>query len=590
MMQNEHLENIPEAIVSPDKSKFSFVWILPVLAGILGLWLMMKTLSETGPVITLQFKTAIGLVAGKTKIRYRDIDVGDVLSISFTDDLSKVIVKIQMNPVVGKSLNQQSQFWVVRPRINSSQVSGLNTLISGAYIAVDPGKDGQTENSFIGLEEPPSVTSDTQGTIFHLKSDGLGSLSVGSPVYFRQIEVGEVVSYKLSDNYEAINIAVIVRPPHDQFIYKDTRFWNIGGFDLALDAQGINLEVESLTSLLSGGISFVTPASVSSNQKVPEKHYFHLYKNLKQSQEKPIMQHFPYVLYFNDTVRGLAVGAPVELRGIRVGTVQEISMERDNNTGLLRIPVMVEIEPERVPTAELNNHQQRGEVDVGLIIMDQLVKEGLRARLQTGNFLTGKLFVELDFFPDDEKQTISYQGQYPELPTIPNALSGIANNLNGLLTKLNSLPIEALGGNLLKSSVALKTLLESKNWLNMVESLGQITKQASQLVATLNKDIPPVINKLDQGVGHASEVFANVNQQLPILVKNLATTLTVAQSTLIKAETALISANRLMSNEGEVGTKLQQTLDELSAAARSIRVMADYLERHPEALLQGKER
>lgn len=463
-----------------------------------------------------------------------------------------------------------------------SGFSGLGTIISGAYIAVDPGAGTDSQRTFVGLEQPPIITSDTPGTVYHLKSEGLGSLSIGSPVYFRQIPVGEVTGYHLSEDHRSVNIALFVRKPHDQFVFKQSRFYNVAGFDLGLGAEGVNLEVESLTSLLSGGVAFKTPIHTQPFILAEAEHIFHLFKNHEKSQEQPITHRYPYVLYFTDTVRGLAVGAHVELRGIRIGTVQEISMERDHDSGEIKIPVIVEIEPERVPTAGLNrDEQQDNELKVSLKYVEQLVKEGLRARLQTGNFLTGQLYIELDFFPEEPIVMVGNHKLYPEIPTLPRPLLGIAASANRILNKLDAFPIHKIGNNVENMTAALAVIAKSEEWMMLLKTMQQVIDNANKMMVMLSKDVPNV-------VGHTDQLVTSVNKKMPAVMDELNKTLIVTKGALKKAEKTMTSMNQMMSPDGEISNSLKQTLEELSLAARSIRVMAEYLERHPEALIKGK--
>jgi paraquat-inducible protein B len=531
----DNLDQLPEAVVDTEHKGFPVVWLLPIVALAVGGWLLYKTFSERGPEVVISFQTAEGIEEGKTKIKYRDVTIGQVTTVRFADDLSRVLVTAELVPGMERHLSDATKFWVVRPRVGGGQVSGLGTLISGAYIAMDPRAGGKSVRNFVGLEKPPIVTSDVEGTSYRLRASKLGSLSVGSPVYFRQFVVGEITEYQLAENHDYVDIGIFVRSPHDQFVRRGSRFWNVGGVDLSLDASGIRVEMESLVALMTGGIAFETPAELSDSGKAPENKLFTLYENYAKSVEQPITEGFPFVLNFADTLRGLSVGAPVELRGIRVGTVTAIEPRLVAEAGEVRIPVRIDLEPERTLTA-----QEREGLDEAALKkrlqehIAYLVERGLRARLQTGNLLTGQLFVEFDLFPDEKPAQVNFAGEHPELPTLPRPLAGITASVSRLLEQLEQLPLK------------------------------QTVKDLDALVVSVNT----LVERMDK--------------EMPGLAQDSRATLQAAADTLSALE-------GLASKDGEIGNQLYNALSELQAAARSIRVMSEYLERHPEALLKGKD-
>lgn len=533
---------IPEAILEEESRGVPVIWLLPLVALLVGGWLLYKTLSEKGTEVVIQFSTAEGIEEGKTRIKYRDVSIGQVTKVRFGDDLSHVLVTAQLVPGMEDHLTATTQFWVVRPRIGAAGVSGLETLVSGAHVAMDPGAGGKSARRFQGLEKPPIITSDQQGTRYYLEADSLGSLAVGSPVYFRQIVVGEVIEYDLAEDHQQVNIGVFIRAPHDRFVRGNSRFWNVGGVDVSVDASGVKLETGSLVTLLTGGIAFETPLSLRNEEPVAEDTAFHLFDTYSESKERTITKRYPYVVNFTDTVRGLSVGAPVEFRGIRVGTVTDITVRIDNDTNEITIPVLIEMEPERV----FDQDQLKGMSDEELgrrnrLSVERLVERGMRARLQTGNLITGQLFVELDIFPDAAPARVSYTGNYPQLPTVPRPLSGITASVNRLLDRLENAPLE-----------------------EVLNNLDELVMSANQLLRTLNRETPDLAGELRQ-----------TNQE--------------ARDMLQAATQTLQSLQGATTRDGEMGNTLLKTLEEMRAAARSIRLMAEYLERHPESLLQGKE-
>ncbi len=347
----EHLRSpadLPEAQVV-NRDRISLVWLLPVLAVLVGGWLAYKTLSERGPIITVEFKTAAGLTAGKTKVKFKDVDIGDVTAIDVSDDLSKVIVTAELTHGSEKFLTDQTRFWVARPRVTASRVSGLETLLSGAFIAIDPVGAGKEQRHFVGLPEPPVITTDEPGTSFRLRSPTLGSLNLGSPVYYRHIRVGQVIDFELDKDGRAVTIEVFVTQPHDKLVLTNTRFWNASGIDMKLSADGISLDTESLLSVLLGGVAFDNPDTIESlGEAANADQFFPLYPNRAEAHERVYLDKERYLLIFGGSVRGLNIGAPVVLRGIKVGQVLDIQLKFDVDKLDFYIPVLIEIEPERI--------------------------------------------------------------------------------------------------------------------------------------------------------------------------------------------------------------------------------------------------
>jgi len=522
---------IPEAVLEPAWS-FSIIWLVPLVAALIGGWLVYRTLSEKGPEITITFKSAEGLEAGKTKIKYKEVEVGVVEAMSLSQDLSNVVVSASLIKGFEDYLTDKTRFWVVKPRISAGEVSGLGTLFAGAYISVDPNKKGKRAQSYMGLDRPPIVTNDLPGSSFVLRADRLGSLDTGSPIYYRQLRVGEVESFLLSGDGKSVDIKIFIHSPYDRFVLKNTRFWNAGGMDFSMDANGIKVNTESIVSIMLGGIAFDTPVNLEDSEPAKADDIFTLYGNHHDALQKTYAVKDYWIINFTGSVRGLAAGAPVEFRGIRVGQVLDINLTIDVEKLDFSIPVLIEIEPESIfktatsPAAEIRKKY-----------MALLVKKGLRAQLKTGNFLTGQLFVDLNFYPDAPLQTIVWKDKYSELPSIQTPLDEIVASLTKTLDRINKFPFEEIGAD---ARLA-------------VQGVREAMENTKALMETLNSDIRPQ-----------------------------------ALETLKQTKDTLISLEKSFNGDSSLNQEARTAMEEVAAAANSIRALVDYLERNPDALIYGK--
>jgi paraquat-inducible protein B len=517
---------------------------------LIGGWLAYKGLSEKGPTVTISFESAEGLEAGKTKVKHKDVEVGQVETVRFNADLSRVLVTAELVKEAGPYLTENTRFWVVRPRVTASGVSGLGTIFSGAYIGMDPGKEGESARKFEGLEIPPVVTTGMPGREFLLKATTLGSLEIGAPVYYKQIQVGQVIGYELDQKGQFLTIKIFINAPHHKLVSKNTRFWNASGFDLKLDAGGLKLNTESLVSIMMGGIAFDTPTSLEAGGPEDAGQVFRLYETRESIFEGTYTEKVHYILHFNESIRGLTVGAPVEFRGIKIGQVVDIKSEFDMEKTSPRITVLIETEPQRWKVADTALSRTADDAKKNI---SKLVAKGLRAQLKTGSLLTGQLFVDIDFHPDAPKAELIYGEKFPELPTIPAPLQIITARVNNLLSKIETVPIKQIGKDLGDTLQNVKRLSESKELLETVQALNETLQQTRQLVQNLDSNVAPAIS-----------------------------------STLDQAQKTLVSVEGALGQDSPLQHEMRRALKELAEAARSIRILTDYLERHPDALIYGK--
>lgn len=443
--------HVAEAVLE-EKSRISLVWLIPVVALVIGLFLIYRAISERGPEVTITFKSAAGLEAEKTKIKYKNVELGQVESINLSDDLSHVRVKARLVRDAAPYMNDKTRFWVVRARVSAGQVSGLGTLFSGAYIGIDPQLAGQPTEEFKGLEDPPAFTSDDPGTVFKLRADSLGSLDVGAPVYYRWIPVGNVVDYQLDAEGEQLAVEVFVRAPHDQRVHRNTRFWNASGVDAALSPDGFEVDTVSLTAMLVGGVAFDTVEGPGSKLPPREGQIFTLYPNKRATTKPVITDAVLFRLYFDQSLGGLNKGSAVRFQGITVGEVTDVHIEFDPENELPSIPVTIALQPQRFTdnAPDVRNQKQR---------WDTLVARGLRAQLVTANLLTGQLAVNFDYHQNAPPGEVDWEGVPPVLPTIPSPIETLMAGVNSFMDKLNSLPVEEIGEDLRESMANMNALM-----------------------------------------------------------------------------------------------------------------------------------
>jgi len=541
----------PEVLAQAEvsvRSGPSLVWLIPLIALAIGGWLAFKAYSEKGPRVRIELKTAAGLTAGKTEVRFKDVTIGKVTAIDVTEDLTGVRVTADLTAGSERYLTEGTRFWVERPRVTASRVTGLETLLSGAYIAIDPVQRGGPVRDFVGLEEPPLFATAEPGKQFVLRAPTLGSLNIGSPVYYRDIQVGQVVGHELGEDTEAVNIRIFVSAPHDALVDTNTRFWNASGVDFSLTASGVTVGTQSLLSVLIGGVGFDNPDTLeAAGRPAGEGEVFPLYANRAEAHERTYLHKERYLMYFGGSVRGLSIGAPVELRGIKVGQVLDIQLQLNAETADFQIPVLVEVEPERIVVVGDPARLQGGRA------IERLAERGLRAQLKAGSLITGQLYVDLDFHPADRSQTV-WQGEgFRIFPTVPAVLDAITDKLNGVLDTVAALPLAQIGTDLRDAVAGAKAVLASQELMDAVKGLDLALREVRETTAGVDRElIPKVAAALDQ------------------------------------ARATLRSVDGLASPESATAQELRRLMQELAAAARSVRTMADYLERHPEALIQGK--
>jgi paraquat-inducible protein B len=553
MAESTDRDNIPQATVVPKRrQRISIVWIVPILAAVVAIGIAIQRILSEGPTITIIFKVAGGVEAGKTFIKYKDVNIGQVTAVKLSSDHSKVEVTAKIDKSAEDLMVEDAKFWVVEPRVTLSGVSGLGTLLSGNFIGFEVGKSDKQQRNFTGLEVPPTITSGQPGRGFVLKANDLGSLGIGSPIYYRRLQVGQVIAYDLSSDGKAMDIKIFVNSPYDRYVNPGTRFWNASGLDVSVGAGGVEVRTQSLVAVLAGGVAFDTPPFASTKaEPAAVNTVFTLYSDQPTAMKQPESISAHYVLHFNESLRGLSVGAPVTLFGLPAGEVTDVGIDIDPATRNIRGRVEIVTYPERLIARLSAKQAAAGETldqsvqERHAFVRAMVEKRGLRAQLRSGNLLTGQLYVAFDFFPNALKAKIDWNRDPTELPVVPSTVSDIEAKLTGIVAKLDKLPLEAIGDDLTK----------------VLATLDQTLKDASKAVNSIDADVTPGLKSTLDG---------------------LRGTIAAADRTLNNTDATLVG------KDAPAQQDLRDALQEIARAARSLRVLTDYLERHPESLIRGK--
>ncbi|HEV7815207.1 MAG TPA: MlaD family protein [Janthinobacterium sp.] len=507
----------------------SLVWLIPLLAALVGVALVAKSLLDQGPTVTVTFLTGEGLEPGKTKVKYKDVEIGVVKTIKLDHDLSKVRVTIDMSKDAERFTAKDTRFWVVRPHVGASGVSGLSTLLSGAYIGVDAGRADDNASEFTGLENTPAVTGDQKGRLYTLHTGSLGSIDVGTPVYYRRIKVGQVVAFALDQTGNGISVTAFVDEPYQRYVGKNTRWWHASGVDLRVDSSGFKLNTQSLAALVTGGIAFGSDTGQAPDTAAPAGSSFNLAPDRASAMRDPDGPAITTVFYFDQSLRGLSPGATVDFRGIVLGEVHSVGVEFDPVKKSFRMPVTVELYPGRLGRAFQKSIAQQENSSHDML--ERMVSHGLRAQLRNGNLLTGQLYVALDFFPNAAPAKLDLSQNPIEVPTVPNSLDELQNQVASIARKLDKMPFEEIGANLNTS-----------------------LKSANALFKKLDGEVVP---EMTDTLGAARKTFG--------------------------------SAERVLQQDSPLQSDLRQALQQLNLTLQSLNALSDYLERHPESLIRGKK-
>jgi paraquat-inducible protein B len=546
MRNNQELPEIPDAVSEPRRRyAIQLVWIIPIVAAIIGLSLAVKSFMERGEMITITFNSGEGMEAGKTKIKYKDVQIGEVKGLAISKDRSHVIVTAEIARDARGLLVKDTRFWVVRARISGGNVTGLGTLIGGSYIGVDAGTSKERRDHFAGLESPPAVSLNVPGRQFRLHAEDLGSVDTGAPIFFRRVQVGQVTSTELDQNGNGVTIKVFVRAPFDKYVKSNSIFWQASGVDVTLNPNGLKVNTESMVAILLGGISFYTPDSNNDAPLAKPEKDFPLYGTRDEAMKHAEIGQ-PFQLVFSESVRGLAIGAPVEIAGVTVGEVTKVDVTMNPQRSGYVVPVGIQFFPERLHALQNGGGSQNLRQ-----MLDSMVAHGLRAEIKSGSLLTGQLYVSLDFAPKAKPAHINWNSSPPTFPTVPGSMQELQKSLARIVKKIENLPLQELAGDARKT----------------VKSLDETLRSADRLLKNVDASLIP----------EAKGALTDARQSLDELRKTLGS-----------AQKTMGGANEVLSPEAPLQVDLRDTLREVSRAAQSLRMLGDYLEQHPESLIRGK--
>ncbi|MDR3432312.1 MAG: intermembrane transport protein PqiB [Rouxiella aceris] len=508
--------------------RWSPVWIIPVVTALIGAWILFYHFSHQGPEVTLITTSADGIEAGKTTIKSRSVNVGKVEAVSLSDNLQQVIIKARLDAGMEKMLKGDSVFWVVKPQIGREGISGLGTLLSGAYIELQPGAKGEEKNDYKLLDAPPLASPDAEGIRVVLTSDRAGQLNPGDPVLFRGFQVGSVETSHFDPTLRQLRYQLFIRAPYNRLVTSNVRFWKESGVSFDMSAQGMRVQMGSLTTLFGGGVSFDVPEGWEPGDEAVNSATYQLFDDQRTIQNSLYTKHIDYVLFFSDSVRGLQPGAPVEFRGIRLGTVGQVPYQIPGTAGQIdsdyRIPVLIRIEPDRFnkmlgDSFNMNEH------------LLSALKGGLRASLKSANLLTGSLYVDLDFYPNAKPWTgpKEIDGQVL-LPTVSGGLAQIQQKLMATLDKINALPlnpmIEEATRTLAESQKTMKSTKKTLDSLNAIVSskeMKDLPQDMQKTLLQLNRSMQgfqpgsPAYNKMVDDMQRLDETLRELQPVLKTL-------------------------------------------------------------------------
>lgn len=610
------IASLPEVQVKRQRWP-SPVWLIPLMAALIGVWLLITYWYNRGETIVVRFPSAENIEPGSTRVRYKAVTVGKVERVTLDENLQP-LVELALNKEISNALKCSAKFWVVRPRIKGAEISGLGTLFSGSYVGMIPAQEDESTGTptqdplacYQALEGPPPTRPARAGREYKLVTDNMGSLDIGTPIFYKQLQVGEVIDYKLKSEGDKVELGIFIDEPYYRYINAGTLFWNVSGFDFKMGATGAELRMESLTTLISGGIAFDTPADQTDKTVSPPNTLFDLFPTYASSRAKRYQDRLYYTLYFKNTVRGLAEKAPVEYKGIRVGQVEKVSLLLDKGTQDLRIPVLISVEPQRF--------SENTSLEKAPVMMEQFVAKGMRAKLRSANFLTGQVFVDLDFDQPDTAVKIAHGQFYDVFPTASEpgfnellaTANQVASDVQRTLESVRKLVESDEVNQVVKNTNALLTetqttmqeaqqaLADARRVMQTInaQTLPSLTGDVHQASASFTQSLNSLTGNFNRITGNIDQLSNTTERSMQTLTNSWAPTgrdisasTVELNKTMQRLQGSLTHLDRLMAKNSPTQYQISEMLDELTAMSRSVRTLAESLQRQPESLLRGRQ-
>jgi paraquat-inducible protein B len=539
--------------------RIPLIWLVPLITALIGVWLAWDTFSKRGPTITIEFTNAGGLTPGQSQLKFKDVPLGTVKAIDIAPDLSKVVVTVETTREAAPMLTDKTIFWIVKPQLFAGRLSGLDTLLSGSYIGMMPSTaKGEAKHHFVGNPDPPILETSVPGTVFKLNTKRIGSISLGSPIFYRDIEVGAVLGWDLADMARHVTIHAFVRAPFDQYVHEDSLWWDASGISVKLESNGIKVQLESVKAVLLGGIAFATDPDRKSKTAAPDQ-LFPLYANREAANNAGYGRKLQMVSYFEGSVAGLQVGADVTLHGLKIGEVTDLGLVFNPARQRILVPVHYTVEGDRVAGVA----GQAVDVAPGAVAAE-MVKRGFRATLDTSSLLTGTKVVALRYVPGAPPEELGHDGDIFIVPSSETGgLDTITRSAADLLGKLNSIDFAAIGKSLAGTAKGLDDIVNGEQLKKTLASLQVAVADAQNFMRKLNTDSGPALARL------------------PEIAKSL-------DDSLVQINRLAASLNTGYGDNSRFSREIDRLLPQLNETARSFRALADLLSRHPEALIQGR--
>ncbi len=511
--------------------RISKVWFIPIVAVLIGSWMIYQTRANLGPLITIYFETAEGIDINKTSIKLRDITIGKVVDLQLNDEFDGIKITARLEKNTEKLLKVDTEFWVVKPRIGNGGISGLSTLLSGAYIELSPGVLKESKGDFVGLENPPVTALGTPGLYITLDSSSHSALAIGDPVIFRGIQVGRIEYVHFNVDERTVYYDTFIESPYDKLVTSNTRFWNISGLGFDLSADGIQVQVGSIETLMGGGVTFDVPENLPKGEIITERAFFTIYATKKDVLLKQFKNAQQFILLFSQSIRGLSPGAPVEYKGVRIGSVVRTDIDYPDMGNLLDkktlIPILIEIEPARMGLKDIPEEVAK----VKSAVM-QMIANGLHGFISSGSLLTGSKYIEIQYVSDTMVPEQIYSG-YQVIPTAASELDNLLEKLDSILGTIDNLSLGTLidnaGGamgemkmameNFSKVFVQVESILKRPESEHLISSLNQTLLSFDQLAkdfsggSKTHQDIQNMITAMEKMVKELTPILSQINHQ-----------------------------------------------------------------------------